>query len=88
MKKSLFYSVAAAIAVLSSCHSQKPLTKQPPANNATYQVEYLFEHDGCKVYRFYDRGNVVYFTSCNGQTTNIMSDSTDTKRTQSINRKQ
>ena len=37
---------------LSSCVSQIPLTKEKPVNNSTYQVEYLFEHEGCKVYRF------------------------------------
>ena len=88
MKKSLFYSAAATITMLISCHSQKPLTKEPTANNSTYEVEYLFEHDGCKVYRFKDRGNVVYFTSCNGQTTKITTDSIHNKATNSINRKQ
>lgn len=40
-----------------------------PAATATttYTVEYLFEHEDCKVYRFYDRGYYVYFTNCNGE---------------------
>lgn len=46
---------------------QIPLTKGKSENNKTYDVEYLFEHDGCKVYRFYDRGNCVYFTNCRGE---------------------
>jgi len=49
-------------------YAQKPLVTGAPENNKTYKVEYLFEHDGCKVYRFYDYGNYVYFTNCNGQT--------------------
>ena len=53
---------------LSSCYMQKPLSSVPPANNGTYNVEYLFEHDGCKVYRFADRGNYIYFTNCKGET--------------------
>lgn len=46
---------------------QIPLAKGKSENNKTYDVEYLFEHDGCKVYRFYDRGNCVYFTNCRGE---------------------
>ena len=46
---------------------QHPISKVPAANNQYYKVEYLFEHDGCKVYRFMDNGNYVYFTSCNGE---------------------
>jgi hypothetical protein len=37
-------------------------------NNSTFFVDYLFEHDGCKIYRFHDCGNYVYFTNCNGET--------------------
>jgi len=39
-------------------------------------VDYLFEHDGCKVYRFYDRGNYVYFTNCRGEAI-VKTDSTE-----------
>jgi hypothetical protein len=45
-----------------------PLNKIPPKNNNTYSVEYLFEHDGCKVYRFMDNSQFVYFTNCKGET--------------------
>jgi Domain of unknown function (DUF4884) len=34
-------------------------------NNSSFQVELLFEVDGCKVYRFWDGGN-RYFTQCSG----------------------
>ena len=56
-----------ALLGLSSCMAGQPLQRGPSQNNTTYTVEYLFEHDGCKVYRFYDMGNYVYFTSCNGE---------------------
>lgn len=56
---------------LSSCVSQIPLTKEKPVNNSTYQVEYLFEHEGCKVYRFMDMGHYIYFTNCEGDVTSI-----------------
>jgi len=59
-----------------SCYSGRPLVQAPSQNNRTYEVSYLFEHDGCKVYRFYDMGNYVYFTNCRGNVTAIGTDST------------
>lgn len=50
----------------SGCATGVPLQTKESENNKTYDVDYLFEHEGCKVYRFYDRGNYVYFTNCNG----------------------
>jgi len=47
-----------------------------PSDNATYSVDYLFEHEGCKVYRFEDHGHYVYFTNCNSDVTSIENDST------------
>lgn len=46
-------------------------------NNPDYTVSYLFEHDGCRVYRFYDTysGSYVYFTT-QGDATSIPNDST------------
>lgn len=55
-----------------------PIMTAPSQNNDTYTVDYLFEHDGCKVYRFYDQGNYVYFTNCNGDVTSLANDSTRT----------
>ena len=54
-------------------HTERPGTWQE--NNTTYTVSYLFEHDGCKVYRFYDMGHYVYFTT-RGDVTAIKNDST------------
>lgn len=70
----LFAVVAMFIVGLSSCAS--PIYSKPAENNTDYKVDYLFEHDGCKVYRFYDRGNYVYFTNCTGNVTAVTSDST------------
>lgn len=44
-----------------------PVATVAASNNKAYIVEYLFEHDGCKVYRFTDLGHVVYFTNCSGE---------------------
>ncbi len=73
------------ILIITGCFTEKPLTTQKAKNNTTYTVEYLFEHDGCKVYRFRDDGHYVYFTSCKGETTSIKSDSTGTKYIKSNN---
>ncbi|MPM50481.1 hypothetical protein SDC9_97222 [bioreactor metagenome] len=61
-----------------------PVSTEIPANNQSYEVDYLFEHDGCKVYRFYDRGNYVYFTNCRGDVTSIKNDSTAERVTNSV----
>ena len=83
MRRSLYNTFSASLllvcnACLSSCVSQIPLTKEKPVNNSTYQVEYLFEHEGCKVYRFMDMGHYIYFTNCKGDVTSIESDSVRT----------
>ena len=64
MKKLGFISL---MIVFNACGTQLPLTKAPPKNNKTYEVEYLFEHEGCKVYRFRDNFQYVYFTNCKGE---------------------
>ena len=58
---------------------QKPVSSSTPVDNQTYQVDYLFEHEGCKVYRFIDHGNYVYFTNFNSDVTSIANDSTHTR---------
>lgn len=42
----------------------------PNDNKADFKVEYLFECDGVKMYRFYDGGHYRYFTTGNGRMTN------------------
>ncbi len=62
---------------LFSCYTQIPIERKTPENNKTYKVEYLFDHEGVKVYRFYDFGNYVYFTTPGqGTMTSIKNDST------------
>lgn len=73
--KNIIFTILAISLVAISCTVSKPLSKMPSDNNETYKVEYLFEHDGCKVYRFMDYGNYVYFTNCEGNTTAIGTDS-------------
>jgi hypothetical protein len=66
-----------------SCYAQKPVSIQKAKNNKDYKIEYLFAHDGCKMYKFMDRGNWIYFSNCNGDTTY---NEGDTILTRSINR--
>ena len=68
-----------------SCSFQKPISIKKSENNDTYKVEYLFEHEGIKVYRFRDYGNYVYFTNCNSDITVAGNDST--KNITTISRK-
>lgn len=70
----LLVIVTAFVLGLSSCAS--PIYSKPAENNQGYTVDYLFEHDGCKVYRFRDGNSWVYFTNCTGNVTNVASDST------------
>lgn len=77
MKKKWGALFCLGLAVLfTSCAARRPIEKQQPGNNETYSVNYLFEHEGTKVYRFYDRGNYVYFTSPSSVVTSISRDST------------
>ncbi len=77
--KRLIYAVLLFSSTISlvSCFTSVPLKRGKSDNNETYRVQYLFEHDGCKVYRFYDMGNYVYFTNCQGNVTSITNDSTE-----------
>jgi Domain of unknown function (DUF4884) len=67
--------------------SSIPIKISTPDNNSTYKIEYLFEHDGCKVYRFLDNSNFVYFTSCNGETTSVVKDTSSILYIKSTNKR-
>lgn len=51
--------------------------KEPVArsktDNSRVEVETLFGHDGCTVYRFHDYGRAVYFARCAESTTASLS---------------
>ena len=77
LKKTLLLSLL--VIVFISCVSiRQPVATSAPDNNKAYQVDYLFEHDGCKVYRFNDDGRYVYFTNCTGEVSSYQNDSTRT----------
>jgi Domain of unknown function (DUF4884) len=91
MKQRIIHSIVLflTVIVVESCAvmpRQFPVSTKQSDNNKDYQVSFLFEHDGCKVYRFADRGEFIYFTSCNGETTKAQTDSTGVKRMKVINK--
>ena len=49
-----------------SCGGKPDQIRSDQTKNVNFKVDFLFEHDGCKVYRFTD-GRDVYFTNCNGR---------------------
>jgi hypothetical protein len=61
------FLMLAALLFLAGCTIQQPISSVTPKNNRSYEVEYLFEHDGCRVYRFQDGTTWVYFTNCRGE---------------------
>lgn len=66
------------LGILASCIPyERSVSTSRSENNPDYTVSYLFEHDGCRVYRFYDRrsSSFVYFTT-QGDVTSIPNDST------------
>ncbi len=62
MKKIIAIAIVAL--TFTSCYKDPQSTTQ---TGNGFEVEFLFEHDGVKVYRFRDGGNTHYFTS-NGET--------------------
>lgn len=53
-------SVAAAL-LLAGCEQQA--ARSTPTSNPNFKVDFLFEHDGCRVFRFFD-ARTVYFVNC------------------------
>ena len=63
-KKFLFLFFA--LLLLSSC--KKEAQEVVSTTNSEIRVDFLFEVDGIKVYRFNDNGYFVYFTNRTGNT--------------------
>lgn len=59
-----YLSIIFAAMLLVSCGNEPISTSS--TNNNEFEVELLFEHDGCKIYRFYD-SRYRYFTTCKGE---------------------
>lgn len=64
MKKIIAF--AAVALALSGCARDPVETSR--TDNPQINVEKLFEHEGCSVYRFMDNGSYVYYSNCQGST--------------------
>lgn len=60
MKKLLLF---ASVLWLTSCVKDA----ESVSKKGNYNIEFLFEQNGCKMYRFYDN-RYVYFSDCSGKT--------------------
>jgi hypothetical protein len=69
------FTIAAASVVLSGCNEAPVATG--PTNNPNVPVAMLFEHDGCRVYRFWD-GRYHYYATCGGRAVGTMGHETTT----------
>lgn len=57
------------------CDTYSPPLKSERTNNNQIQVDFLFENEGSKVYRFEDAGRRVYYVVPSGQVTEVHSES-------------
>lgn len=67
MKKFIFLLAFVFSLVLTGCEKAGTQVQTDGAKH-DFDVQFLFETDGVKVYRFYDSGDYIYFTNCNGET--------------------
>jgi hypothetical protein len=72
MKRILtFYTVIIVLgAMIFGACSNDPMSKERLGKDDGFEVEYLFEKDGVKVYRFFDVGHYHYFTT-KGETISV-----------------
>jgi hypothetical protein len=56
------YLTLVAALLLTSCIND-PISKEQLGKDDGFEVEYLFEKDGIKIYRFLDNGRYHYFTT-------------------------
>lgn len=83
MKKTLAIYIVFILfgATLFGACSNDPMSKERLGKDDGFEVEFLFEKDGLKVYRFWDAGHFHYFTT-KGET---ISTQTSGKQTYSEN---
>ncbi len=55
---------AIVVAVFFAVGCAKDAVKRVSTTNNGVEVELMFENDGCKVYRFMDFGEPVYYADC------------------------
>jgi hypothetical protein len=70
MKKQKCALAISCIALLffSGCRKYIPATSKDTTSNAQIEVHLVLEHDGIKVYRFWDGVRTIYYTDARGKT--------------------
>lgn len=58
-------AVLALSSLINSC-AETAIKSEVTSGNGI-KLELLFEKDGCKVYRFYDAGYLIYWSDCSGR---------------------
>jgi hypothetical protein len=58
--------VAVVLLLLLSACDEVASISTLPTDNPKITVDHLFDHEGCKVYRFKDQGESLYYANCNG----------------------
>lgn len=65
MKKAISGLVLAAACMLAAgCDAPGKPQSVSASTNPDYEISFLFEHDGCRVYRFSDNWEKRYFVNC------------------------
>jgi hypothetical protein len=77
------YLTLAVALLLASCIND-PISSEHVGKNDAFEVEYLFEKDGIKIYRFFDNSHYHYFTT--GGTTSSTYTSGKSTYTEEISR--
>jgi len=72
MKKTLAIYIALIMvgAMIFGACTNEPISKERIGKDDGFEVEYLFDKDGVKVYRFWDNGHYHYFTT-KGETISV-----------------
>lgn len=73
------------IVLMAGCF--KDAQEKKSTSNSAFEVEFLFEIDGCKIYRFVDGGYTRYFTTCKNASTSWTEKHGKTSHPQSIETK-
>lgn len=75
MKKTLAIYIVFIMmgAILFGACQNEPMSTERLGKDDGFQVEYLFEKDGVKVYRFFDGGHDHYFTT-RGETMSVQTE--------------
>jgi hypothetical protein len=59
-----FYTLLACVFLsLTSCTRDA----KPAVQDVDFKIEFLFEKDGCKMYKFKDGGRYIYWSNCDGR---------------------